>query len=403
MKDRLINAEKPPKGDCLTTYIFTFWFATEILLSVNLQNVAGISMNLLTQFQAVLTLALLIVQIAWFQNYTKQEFWCIAGISVLLTIAMMTSGIRSLFSAWLFIVASQNTDFDEIIRIAYNVLLVMLLVVILFYFAGVIPDPLYYRGNHLRFSFGFTHPNTFGARLFQLVACRCYLRRRRLRWWDSVVALALAFFAYVVPNSQAATVGILLVCVVMLGIYLKIKLPVWCLVTFAACIPAVSVVLSWINVREYPLLARIDRMLSSRFTCVHIVWQRYGVTLFGHRIYVTPQERALIGLKQSLWLDNAYGHVLLRYGAAVFLLFVAGYLYTIYWHGKRCHGVLVGILLVYALYGVEEIYLQMLSYNVFLLVMAPILYNKRAESVTLSEIYFSLPALVSQIRNRKKR
>ncbi len=402
MKDKLTHAETLPGGKCLTTYIFAFWFATEILLSVNLESVAGISMNLLTQLQAVLTLALLMVQIAWFQNYTKQEFWCIAGISVLLAIAMMTSGIRSLFSTWLFIVASQNTDFDENVRIAYDILLVMLFVVILFYLAGVIPDPLYDRENHLRFSFGFTHPNTFGARLFQLAACRCYLRRSRLRWWDIVLTLALAFFAYSVPNSQAATVGILFIFIVMLGICLRIKIPVWWSVTFAACIPAASIALSWMDVRAYPLLLYIDRMLSSRFASVHTVWQRYGVTLFGHKIYVTPQERALIGLDQSLWLDNAYGYILLRYGMVVFLLFAAVYLYTIYWHGKHSHGVLVGVLLVYALYGVEESYLQMLSYNVFLLAMAPVLYDKRAASDTLPEIYFSLPALVSQIRDRWK-
>ena len=403
MKDRLINAEKPPKGKCLTTYIFTFWFATEILLSVNLQNVAGISMNLLTQFQAVLTLALLIVQIAWFQNYTKQEFWYIAGISVLLAIAMMMSGIRSLFSAWLFIVASQNTEFDEIVRFAYIILLVTLLAVILFYFSGMIPDPRYHRGNHLRPSFGFPHPNTFGARLFQLVAFHCYLRRNRLRWWDRVLTLALAFFAYAVPNSQAATVGILFIFIVMLGIHLRIKLPVWWSVAFAACIPVASIALSWMDVRAYPLLSRIDRMLSSRFSSVHTVWQRYGVTLFGNRIYVTPQERALVGLKQSLWLDNAYGYILLRYGVVVFLLFVAGYLYTIYWYEKHSYSVLAGVLLVYALYGVEESYLQMLSYNVFLLAMAPALYGRRSASVALPEIYFSLPALVSQLRNHWKR
>ncbi len=393
-----MNTKTLTKEKCLTYYIFAFWFTTEVFQGINLQSIAGIPLEALAEVQAILTLTMLVIQIAWFQDYTKREFWCIAGITVLLGVSMLLSGARNLFSAWLFIVASQKVDFDKIVGLAYRILLVTLVAVILLYFAGVIPDPLYYRGERLRLSLGFMHPNTFGMRLFQLSTCHFYLRRDRLRWWDSALLLAFAAFAYVVPNSQTATIGILFTVLVMLGIRLKVKISVWWAVSFAACMPVVSVVLSWVDLQKYPVLARIDRLLSSRFTCVHTVWQRYGVTIFGNRIYVTPEERALIGLEQHLWLDNAYGSILLRHGIAVLLLFTAGYLYTICWHGKRRHGVLVCFLVLYAVYGVEENYLHMLSFNIFLLAMAPVLYGQRTASDAPPEVYFHFPALVGKIR-----
>ena len=215
--------------------------------------------------------------------------------------------------------------------------------------------------------------------------------------------MALAAFAYFGPNSQTATLGILLALFVVLCDRHKINIPVMWVVVLTACIPVFSVLLSSMSLHEHPLLAMIDGLLSNRFSGAHNVWQMYGVTLLGKKIYILPAERALIGLKQPLWLDNAYCYILLRYGAVTLCLFSVGYLYTIYWHGKRHHSCLVCLLILYAIYGVEESYLQMTGFNVFLLAMAPALYGQRSDSEAASTIYFSLPCFVEKIRSYSKK
>ena len=316
---------------------------------------------------------------------------------------MLTSGIRYLFSAWLFVVAAQKADFEQVVRLTYRILLVCLVVIALFYLAGLIPDPYRYRGDKLRYSFGFTHPNSFGAYVFHLAACHCYLRRDRFRWWDIVLMLVLAAFVYFVPNSQTATVGILLTLIIMLCVRYRINVPVKWIVVLTVCLPVVSILLSSMDLQKYPFLMAIDRLLSSRFSKGHEVWQMYGATLMGNKIYVSQAERALIGLDQYLWLDNAYCYMLLRYGAVTLCLFSAGYIYTVYWHGKRRHSGLVYLLFLYAIYGVEEIYLQILGFNVFLLAAAPVLYGQREDPEVQPTIWFSLPGLVEKIRSHVKK
>lgn len=384
-------------------YIFAFWFATNIFEGINRSSIAGVPIHALSQVQALLTLGLLGIQIAWFQDYTKREFWCIAGVTLVFAVSMLTSGIRYLFSAWLFIVAAQKTDFEQLVRIAFRILLACLLVIALFYLADLIPDPHYYRGDKLRYSFGFTHPNSFGMHLFHLSACWCYLRRDRFRWWDILLMLALAAFAYFGPNSQTATLGILLALLIMLCVRYRVNVPVVWVAALTACLPVVSVLLSSMDLQGYPLLRAIDGLLSNRFSGAHNVWLRYGATLLGNKIYVLPEERALIGLEQSLWLDNAYSYILLRYGAVSLCVFSAGYIYTICWHGKRRHNGLVYLLFLYAIYGVEENYLQMLGFNVFLLATAQALYGQRADPKVSPAIYFSLPILVGKIRDHVKK
>lgn len=384
----------------LMLYAFAFWYATEVFLGVNLEMVADISIHLLSELQAVVTLGLLAIQIAWFQEYTRREFFCIAGVSLLLLVTMLTSDIRSLFSAWLFIVAAKNSDFEKCVQIAYKILIVTVIAVVLLYLCRVIPDPMIYRGDVWRPSFGFTHPNTFGMRVFQLMACHCYLKRERFRWWDGALLLVLAGFIYAVPNSQTATVGLLFIFVVMLGVRLKVKISTWWAIALTVCLPVVSIAMSFIDVKNYPILARVDRLLSSRFSNAHKVWQMYGVRWFGNRIYVSAQERALVGIEERLWLDNAYCYIMLRYGIVVLFLFMIGYLYMMYWHGKHGNGLLVCYLFLFAIYGVEEIYLQMLSYNIFLLAMAPALYVKGEAHDKPPEIYFSLQAWVRKIKRR---
>lgn len=97
---------------------------------------------------------------------------------------------------------------------------------------------------------------------------------------------------------------------------------------------------------------------------------------FGQKIYVTEDERKLVGIKNPLWLDNAYVSILLRYGILVFLIFCISYLYLMKAVELQQNDILMIILFLYALYGTIETGLYMITHNIFLIAFSALLYGK---------------------------
>ncbi len=365
-------------------YIFILWYSTEIIYNSTLKNIMGISVGKISDVVTWLVFALLMFQIVFFQSYKKREVIIIVVITIPIIIATVLSGQRTMMSAWMFIVASKNVDLDDVIRTAYRILLVMLPAIMLLCLLGFIDNRVLMRGSVQRYSFGFSHPNQLGLRVFQLMACHCYVHRNNLKEINYLYIFLATLFLIRIPNSQAAyiTMGALLF-MLLLHRYIVEKKSVYMklyeegILYGALCLNLFSIIFSGINVSRNFILARLDSWLSSRFSVCHKVWMMYGVSFLGQRIYVTEEERALVGIKNPLWLDNAYVSILLRYGVLVFFIFSISYLYLIKVVEMQKEDVLVIILFLYALYGTIETGLYMITHNIFLITFSVLLYKKR--------------------------
>ncbi len=365
-------------------YIFILWYSTEIIYNSTLKNIMGISVGKISDVVTWLVFALLMFQIVFFQSYKKREVIIIVVITIPIIIATVLSGQRTMMSAWMFIVASKNVDLDDVIRTAYRILLVMLPAIMLSCLLGFIDNRVLMRGSVQRYSFGFSHPNQLGLRVFQLMACHCYVHRNNLKEINYLYIFLATLFLIRIPNSQAAyiTMGALLF-MLLLHRYIVEKKSVYMklyeegILYGALCLNLFSIIFSGINVSRNFILARLDSWLSSRFSVCHKVWMMYGVSFLGQRIYVTEEERALVGIKNPLWLDNAYVSILLRYGVLVFFIFSISYLYLIKVVEMQKEDVLVIILFLYALYGTIETGLYMITHNIFLITFSVLLYKKR--------------------------
>ena len=82
-----------------------------------------------------------------------------------------------------------------------------------------------------------------------------------------------------------------------------------------------------------------------------------------------------MGVKQFLYLDNAYASILIRYGVLVFIMFSFFYLLLLKEEANHHKGMLVIILFLYALYGVMENGLYQMTHNIFLIAFANLLYG----------------------------
>lgn len=364
-------------------YIFILWYSTEILFNSTLDSIMGISTDEISNIVTWLIFALLIFQIVFLQSYTKRELMIIILITVPVIIATVLSGQRQMMSVWMFVVAAKNVDVDKVIRTAYKILLVMLPAVVILCLLGVIENATMMRGSVQRFALGFSHPNQLGLSVFQLMACYCYINKDKLNKLNYIYFLLAVLFLVKIPNSKTAYIATtVLLLMLVLYKFIKNQKPEYMIayekgiLIGAFCLNFFSIIFSYIDVNRNFILARVNSWMSSRFSVCHKVWLLYGVSFWGQRIYVTESERALVGIKNRLWLDNSYVSLLLRYGILIYLIFSIGYLCLVKSMLIKREYVLAIILFLYAIYGLMETGWYMITHNIFLITFSTLLYRK---------------------------
>lgn len=370
-------------NDTYIYFVFALWYITEIIFNTSAKTIFGIDMQIINNSMSYVMFILLMVQILFFQKYDFKTLVRIFVITGFMMISVILSGNKYLFATWMFIVAAQNIDMDRVMRLARNILIVLILSVMILCYMGILEDVIMYRGSLIRHSLGFLHCNQLGLRVFQLVLCILYLNRNKIKMRHLLMIAFAAYFCYRVPNSQTATI-VLMVLFVLMVIYSLLDLKFehrkslysMMLIPGAVFVNAISVIFSIFDLSANRLFVLIDQALSIRFTSCHRIFIMYGVTLFGNTIYVTEMERKIVGITTRLWLDNAYMFMLLRYGAVTFILFSILYIAGMIYYKRLNENFIVIIMFLYAVYGIMETGMIMMQHNVFLLALGMPLYYK---------------------------
>ncbi len=367
-------------------YIFIFWYITKIIGSTTLKTICGVPIGTASSLANYLILVLLMIWMVFFQSYGKKEFAIIAIASIPFLLTAAASRNFSLLSGWMFIVAAKDVEFEKMIRAAYKALLFTILFVLVLYAGNILEDYTMVRDGAVRRSLGFVHPNQLGVRLFQLIACHCYLHRHKMKAVDYGIAAAAAVFVYIVPNSQSACMCIVIL-VLLVGAGSLIERYAQGMLSFygkglaaaAALLNILSIVLSLTDVKRNAFLQQIDAWMSYRFSHSFEVLQVYGIPLWGQKVLLIEEERRKMGMTDGagrLYLDNAYMTLLIKYGIVSYLIFSVAYLLLVNYCRMKKKYFIVSILLVYALYGVMENAVFMMSHNVFLLAFAGMMYER---------------------------
>lgn len=368
-------------------FVFIFWYGTEIIFNSTLINILGESFNKINNGINWFVFGLLMVQIVFFQSYTIKEIFIIVGITFPVIVATVLSGQKTIMSTWMFIVAAKNVNLDKVICVAYKILLITISSIIFMCLLGFIENKTLMRGDIERLSLGFSHPNQLGLRVFQLIVCYCYTQKNKLGKLNYVYIFLTILFLVKIPNSKTAYI-VTAVLFLMLLMYefmsgqkqKYMKLYENGILLGILFLNIFSIFFSYIDVNRNSVLLRIDRWMSSRFSLCHKVWLLYGVPFWGQKIYVTEDEIGLAGIKNRIWLDNAYVSTLLRYGVLIFLIFSISYLCLVRAVLLEKQYMLAIILFLYALYGIMENGLYMITHNIFLIAFASLLYKKPLEN-----------------------
>lgn len=378
------------KEDDLFLRIYTFWFILKFMNLTTLKSIAGISVNLLSDLAGYLTFVMLMLQIVLFQEYKWKELFMI-GIAAVLTVAVtLRSSDYALIYLLMFAAAAKKTDFDAMIRRIYHLLLVMIPMVIILCGVGLIDNSIRYRNGIIRYSLGFSHPNTLGQIIFQFVACHFYINRTKLKMQDYFLLIAAAVFSYTVPNSQTCCICLIVLLLAFMTCRICSrfsdtvrKIYNGTLVAAALLFNLLSVLWSVGGVKPGTVVSRIDSFLSIRFSACHRVFELYGIKLFGNHIVYGMDADKTARLWERLYLDNGYMTLLLCFGIAGYCLFSFALLISMVRCIYHSQTALLIILFVFALYGVMESGIYQIIENVFLLCFSDLLYKPGIRSSKL--------------------
>jgi hypothetical protein len=329
---------------------------------------------------ALLVLALIVLQIVFFQKYSIKDIIFILVTTIPIAISALNSGSNNLLSTWLFILAAKYIDFEDIVKISYVVLLITIPIILFMFFSGYIIEITMMRNSIVRHSWGFSHPNWLGMRVFQVVIAHCYIFRKRPIIFRILIILFASYFVYRVPNCQTALYALLLFALLLVldwasglvvdGHVFLAK----ALVLVAIAANALSVIMSFTNLRKGTLLFDLDRMLSRRFSQCHRTMEHFGISLLGKEInlYTIRMNSSV----QIFHLDTAYMTILLRYGVIVYAIFSVFFIVTMIKCVNKNRFMLIIIYCMYAIYGMMEKNFFMMSQNIFLFAMSYSLYSR---------------------------
>lgn len=259
-------------------------------------------------------------------RYTGKQRIAVIALLVLTAIILYESGEVGILFVMFTILGMKNISVDKVMRLGLWVWTICAISLSVFSFFNI--ENTVYRvdqklgmGYILRWSLGFTHPNTLHTTYFALCAYIIYELAERFHFKHFVLLMIgnILVLAYSVSYTGFAVVAILLAG----GLYVALR-PRFCLVEKML----VNLVLPFVLVISFlfPLIlysshriGRLNQLLSTRIYLANIYLQPECLSPFGVRMSYLSQIRTYLSI------DNSYIWALIHYGIIPFVLFIAAY------------------------------------------------------------------------------
>lgn len=280
-----------------------------------------------------------------------------------------------LFWLALFVVCSDGVNVRVLAAISLGVVASMLAITILSAFGGVIENRISVRDGEIRYAMGFLHPNNFGAQILMACTSMAVIRFGK-NPLPLVPVLFLAFLLnYFVANSRTCAYLCVLLAVLVYTFYLakERKVRKRLSVVFVAIIVGVILTSLYFMVAydaSNTVHVALDSLLSGRFRWSHAYYELQPLTLFGSSFEGFAPIYWSNGVPSSFVVDNAYAHLVLRFGIIPSGIFLFGYLVLVAFLVKQeCWDVVLFGVVLMAIYGFTEVAGIQVECNYFLTAM----------------------------------
>ena len=316
------------------------------------------------------------------REYSWKELLVVVGIGILLLVSAYESKNKNLLIYWVFIVASHDIDFQQIIKWALFLHLGVLLFVIGSSYGGIVENQIYIQdnGNRIRESLGFHYATQGSHHYFYIILFWIYWRKDKITWKELAVMTAANIYFFVKTDTKNAfALGMLAIigaailkCIPYLREYKKI----YSLIA-AGIVPMVSAGIIGLSVKydeSVQWMQKINRFVTGRLVLGHNEYLTHKPHLFGQPIVWTDGGH--------YYVDSSYMQVLLCLGIVILIVVVTG-LVTL--------GISIMIkrdtyfLLVFSLFSVHSTFdaqLVWIGYNAFIMAYS---YIKNAGKILCDE------------------
>ncbi len=361
-------------------YLFLFLNAM-ISTHLNLGDPISDGANYTAKAFYVLFLGVCALSLVLRGTYTTQELLAIGILLILGILSYYISNGHFFFDLTLIIAIAKGVDFEKFLKRALVLLILFAFVIICLAGLEIISSVVKERvdNTQMRNSLGFTHPNTIGLLVFEVIAGVIALERKRLKTVHLWLLLAVGVIFYLITRSQSCLLGtVLLVFAVLIYKWLQRKafsprqmqIFISVVLIIAAVVTILFIRYYWVRPEELGF-----QTLSGRITLAQKYLDAYGVNLFGHDI-LTGRDVALPGYAADYsYLDNGEIWYLVRLGIVGFVVFFFVYVRMIVQAIRQKEFVLCIIAAVYLIYSLTEGTALRIPFNFMIIYAAISLYG----------------------------
>ena len=316
----------------------------------------------------------------------------IAGTALIVLgfVTWITSGSNLFLWMAAFVACGKNIKIRSLAWVSICVHLPGFVIVVWMSMSGFIENYVLERGEFLRFSMGFSNPNSFALMLFDICLAICVIRFGKRPGWEIGVIALSAYLSYRISISRTFTAALILMAALYLIFWFArsraIRRVIASVLMAAA---AVIIIFSMYSMANYSLhdawMVSFDEMMSSRISMAHDIFTEYPLTYWGRNY--SEAEAIYDGTRYLKFIvDNSYCSVILRYGivaAAVLFSGIAAVYANALW--KVNWGVCLLGISIFIIIGFSETMMIRVEDNYFLIAIAGILYQTPADNLCIPE------------------
>lgn len=306
-------------------------------------------------------MVLLLVKILLQKNSFKE--WCVIGIlTVISRLSFEQSGEHYMVLILLGICAARNICMERLIWVDLLIRVGRIAgLMILPHISGMINHVDVMVGGRERTFFGWSHPNSMGLDFMLLILDWVLIRKKKMKWYEYLVAFGMIVFLDVTANSRTSEMIIVLLLIFAVFAWSRnkwstyfVNTALWILLGCATLIPVVGVVLCRAagSVKTFELFGTV----GSRFIMTSDFIEKHGITLFG-----VPY------LKSEEGLDFMFANLGLHCGILA--------------------GIMIALLIAYAIYRSQRENDQMIKIVLFVLLLFACMENA---GLNLTFTYFAV-------------
>lgn len=318
-----------------------------------------------------------IVNILFFTDYTIGQLCIYIIFAVVYWVSYRNYANYRLYHSFLILLSARHIEWKNFIKKALILYGTLLLVVFFGYCFDLLKSvDIYYRGDEVRWTLGFVHPNLLGGYIMVFAMLWVTERYENFNFWDAIVVLALAAFTWKGPASRTSSLimGILLFFAIISKKYGK-----WLLknaITRLAIIYIYPLCFLFIFCCSYlydeknVFLVKLDAILSGRVRFGHLFLDKYYHTWFGQKIKQINNRTAMLTGKSAMYLDSSYMRLYVGVGIVGCLITLWIFTRIMRYAVENARWDIISGSIAMAIYGISELYITYIHWNFYLIVFA---------------------------------